>query len=249
MSAKPGLLAVVPARGGSKGLPGKNLRPFMGLPLIAHSILFAKLCPEIDRCIVSTDSPEIAEAARRYGAEVPFLRSPELAQDDTPMWPVVRHALAQVEREEGRIYDAVLLLDPTSPAREPSDVTGAAQRLEEQPSADGVIAVSRPAFNPIWLCVVERDGWMAQLMEEGKQFQRRQHVPTVYRINGALYLWRAPFVRASEGPWQAKGRHLIYEIPELRAMAIDTAEQFVGAEALVKAGLITLPWLQPSPVR
>ena len=78
------ILAVIPARGGSKGLPGKNIRPLAGLPLIAHSIRFAKLCPEIKTCVVSTESPDIAEAARQLGGHVPFMRPPELAQDDTP---------------------------------------------------------------------------------------------------------------------------------------------------------------------
>src|SRR3989304_4564407 len=90
---RPRLLAVIPARGGSKGLPGKNIRPLAGIPLIAHSILLARLCPEIDRLAVSTDSPEIAAVAKQYGADVPFMRPAELARDDSPSWPVVRHAL------------------------------------------------------------------------------------------------------------------------------------------------------------
>jgi N-acylneuraminate cytidylyltransferase len=230
------------------GLPDKNIRPFMGLPLIAQSILFAKLCPEIDRCIVSTDAPEIADVARQFGAEAPFRRPQELAQDTTPMWPVVKHALAQVEREEGRSYDAVLLLDPTSPARQPSDVTGAMRQLMEMPAADGIVAVSRPEWNPIWLGVIERQGWMVPLIDGGNRYHRRQDVPTVYWINGALYLWRTQFVRASAGLWQATGRHLLYDIPERGAMSIDTPEQFARAEALVKSGLITFAWLNEHDV-
>src|SRR3989338_1333883 len=92
------ILAVIPARGGSKGLPGKNIRSFAGLPLIAHSILFARMCPEIERTIVSTDSAGIRDVALRYDADIPFLRPAPLAQDDTPMWPVLRHALAETER-------------------------------------------------------------------------------------------------------------------------------------------------------
>ena len=93
------MLAVIPARGGSKGLPGKNIRQFAGLPLIVHSIRMAELCREIDDCVVSTDSEEIAEVARKYGAKVPFLRPAELARDDTPMWPVLQHALHEMERQ------------------------------------------------------------------------------------------------------------------------------------------------------
>lgn len=242
------ILAVVPARGGSKGLPGKNIRPFAGLPLIAHSILCAKLCPDVERCIVSTDSAEIAETAKRYGADVPFLRPAELAGDDTAMWPVLRHALAAVEAE-GRRFEALLLLDPTSPGRWPEDVAAAWRRLKDTPEADGVIAVSRPEFNPIWNAVVERDGWMAQLIEEGSRYDRRQDVPPVYRINGALYLWRAAFVRSQPDSWRRSRRHLPLELPESRAMSIDTLEQFERHECLVRDGLISLPWLQSASVR
>lgn len=247
MSAGAGVLAVIPARGGSKGLPGKNIRLFAGLPLIAHSILFAKMCPEINRCIVSTDSPDIAEVARQFGAEVPFVRPAELAQDGSPLWAVLQHALGCAEQPQGLRYDALLLLDPTSPARALSDIAGACRRLQGCPAADGVIGVSQPDFNPIWHCVVERDGWMADLHPEGAGYERRQDVPTTYRINGSLYLWRTAFIRSQpEGLWRTRGRHLVYEIPERRAMSIDTAEQFERAELLVKEGLITFPWLTAS---
>lgn len=243
------LLAVIPARGGSKGLPGKNIRPFMGLPLIAHSIRFAGMCPEIDRCIVSTDSPEVAELARRFGAEVPFMRPADLSQDETPLWPVLRHALAAVEAQDGGRFDALLLLDPTSPGRDPSDVAGALRRLEASPDADGIIGVSEPHFNPMWNCVVERDGWMAQLIEAGSRFERRQQAPKVYRIHGGLYIWRAAFVRTHERSWREEARYLLYETPESRSMSIDTAEEFDQAECLVRGGLITFPWLSEREAR
>jgi len=241
-----GLLAIIPARGGSKGLPGKNIRSFARLPLIAHSILFAKMCPAIGRLVVSTDSVEIATVAKEFGAEVPFMRPPELAQDDTSLWPVLRHALDAVEHLDGRKYELVLLLDPTSPAREPADIEGALERLHSEPSANGIIGVSRPDFNPIWHCVIERDGWMAYLIEEGIRYERRQDVPVVYRINGSLYIWRTAFLRAQASGWQGDGRHLIYETPEFRAMSIDEIHEFEKAELLVKSGLIRFPWLNNS---
>ena len=243
------ILALIPARGGSKGLPGKNLRPFAGLPLIAHSILLAKLCPDISRVIVSTDSPEIARTAKTFGAEVPFLRPAELAQDDTPLWPVLRHALNEVTAQEGAGYETLLLLDPTSPAREPEDVAGSFRLLDGNRAADGVIGVSHPDFNPIWHCVVEREGWMSDLFQEGARFERRQEVPKVYRINGSLYLWRSSFVRGEEKGWRRSGKHLMFEIPELRAMSIDTREEFDKAELLVKSGLIQFPWLTQEVMR
>lgn len=246
MIRRENVLAVIPARGGSKGLPGKNIRLFAGLPLIAHSILFSKLCPEISRVVVSTDSPEIADIARQFGAEVPFMRPSDLAQDDTPIWPVLRHALEAVEQQDGTQYEMLLLLDPTSPTRVPGDIAGAHRRLREAPSADGVVGVSRPDFNPIWHCVVEREGWMADFLKEGSGFERRQEVPAVYRINGSLYIWRTEFVRKEPRGWRCYGRHLMYEIPELRAVSIDEISEFERAEILVRHGLITLPWLNGS---
>lgn len=243
MSLSCGLLAVIPARGGSKGIPGKNVRPFMGIPLISHSILFSKMCIEIDKCVVSTDSDFIAETAERYGGWAPFRRPYHLSQDDTPMLPVLLHALAFVEEEEGRRYDRLLLLDPTSPAREPLDVTRSLKLLEGNDQADGVIAVSQPDFNPIWHCVVNNNGWMTDLMDQGSDYDRRQDVPPVYRINGALYLWRTDFLRKRVQSWRKGASHLMYEIPELRAMSFDTEEEFIRAELLVKNGMIQFPWL------
>ena len=236
------VLAVIPARGDSKGLPGKNIRPLAGLPLIVHSIRLAHLCPAISRTVVSTDSPDIAEVARGARAEVPFMRPAELARDDTPMWPVEQHALSTVEEQSGDAFDYVLLLDPTSPARLPEDIARARDGLQEHRDADGIVGVSRPRFNPVWHCVVERDGLMTSLIEGGERFARRQEVPPVYRINGSLYLWRAGFVRSKTTEWR-RGRHLIYEIPEQRAMSIDDIDEFEMADILIKHGRIQLPWL------
>lgn len=236
------LLAVIPARGGSTGLPGKNVRPLAGHPLIGHTLLMAGLVPEIDRCIVSTDSPEIAEVARRYGADVPFMRPANLAAVDTPIWPVLQHALAEVEREEGHPYSHLLLVDPTSPARLPSEISEAFAKLRQTPEADGIIAVSRPDFNPIWVCVTERNGWMTDLVDGAARFQCRQEVPTVYRINGSFYIWRTGFVRTRPS-WRENARLLIHETPESRAFAIDTLDQFERADALIQGGFIQLPWL------
>jgi CMP-N,N'-diacetyllegionaminic acid synthase len=238
------LLSVIPARGGSKGLPGKNIRPLAGLPLIAHSILLARSCPEIDRVIVSTDSEEIAAVARKYGCDVPFARPAEHASDDAPLWPVLRHALEMAEQIDGVKYDYLQLLDPTAPARLPSDVANAYQRLKENPSADGIIFVSRPEFSPIWHCVIEREGWMADLFPEAANVHRRQDVPVVYRIISTMNIWRAEFVRAQEVTWRGNGNFLMAEIPDVQALDIDDIHGFERAEALIRAGLVRLPWLK-----
>src|SRR6266480_2409012 len=192
------LLAVIPARGGSKGLPGKNLKLLGGLPLIGHSIELARRCPVISQCIVSTDSTEIAKVASSLGASTPFLRPAELAQDDTAMWPVIRHALESMEQIEPRRYDYVLLLDPTSPFRLPEDVDRAFAQLIASPEADGIVGVSGPDFNPIWHCVIREDGFMADLFDGASKFARRQDVPKVSPINAsdltscAAFLSRPP---------------------------------------------------------
>lgn len=237
-------MALIPARGGSKGLPGKNIRSFAGYPLITHSIFMAKMTKEVDRIIVSTDDPKIAEIALDYGAEIPFLRPKELAKDETPMWPVIRHALQTLMTEERAQFDYLLLLDPTSPGRIPEDITHALKRLEGKPSAEGIIGVSKPNFNPIWHCVVEKGGWMTNLMPDGSKFHRRQDVPTVYRINASLYIWKTEFIMRCEQSWREEGQHLLYEIPESRAIHIDDLREFEVAELLVKKNLISLPWMQ-----
>ncbi|MCG3204403.1 MAG: CMP-N,N'-diacetyllegionaminic acid synthase [Elusimicrobia bacterium] len=243
MDTSTGLIAVIPARGGSKGLPGKNIRPFCGLPLIAHSILLAKSCPEIVRTIVSTDSAEIAEVAKKYGAEVPFLRPPELAGDSAPLWPVLRHTLDFLQQKEGETYRYLLLLDPTTPCRTPLNVMEAFQHMLIRGDADGIIGVSKPDFNPLWNCVAEKGGWMRTFFEEGNRIHRRQDAPEIFRINGSLYIWTTDFLSREKEQWRDRGNFLMYEVPDFTAISIDTLDEFERAELYVKSGLIGLPWI------
>jgi CMP-N,N'-diacetyllegionaminic acid synthase len=244
------VLCIIPARGGSHGLPGKNIRPLVGLPLIAHSLECARMCKEITRTIVSTDSEEIAKVAREHGGDVPFLRPADLAGDATPMAPVLAHATKEIERLEAEAagtgrsapYDVVILFDPTSPGRLPSDVTQAVALLDSDASAQGVIAVSKPTFNPFWVGVVEKDGAIVPAFDTSKTYERRQDVPVFRRINGSLYVWRRDYVVNHTGPWHA-ARQLPLEIPESRAFSIDDLYEFQVAELLLTSGLLTLPWL------
>jgi CMP-N,N'-diacetyllegionaminic acid synthase len=198
------------------------------------------MCSDIVRTVVSTDDEAIAKVARSLGADVPFMRPAELARDDTPMMPVLQHALAAVEAEEGRSYDALLLLDPTSPGRFPEDVASAVSILAGDPTADGVVACSRPTFNPFWVGVVSREGYTQRAFDTGPRYARRQDVPAFYRINGSLYLWRRGFVQG--GTWP-EGNHRILEIPEARAFSIDDDYEFRLAELVTTSNLVTLPWL------
>lgn len=242
MSIDP-VLAVIPARGGSRGVPLKNIHLLAGLPLIAHSIRLSKMCAEIARCIVSTDSEEIASIAREFGGEVPFLRPPSLAADDTPMWPVLKHALSEMESRDHCRYGSVLLLSPASPARLLTDVSTAIRMLEQDNGAVGVVAASRPAFNPRWACIdISTDGSMRPSFPDGNVYTRRQDVPETFRINGALYLWRRNHVADSDTPDYFTKRHRMLEIPEDRVIDIDTPNDFRRAESLLRDGIIRFPW-------
>jgi N-acylneuraminate cytidylyltransferase len=230
------VLAVVPARGGSKALPGKNLRPLAGRSLLEHALLFAACVPEIERTVVSTDSGEIATAARALGADVPFLRPPELARDETPMWPVLRHALDTLD-PDGTRYEAIVLLDPTSPVRDPADLSEALRRLRADSNADGVVGVSAPRYSPIWHAVVEDGGYLKHLVPEVARLGRRQDVPRAWVIDGSLYAWRTSFVRSERESW-VNGRNLLQ--PVRGGWSIDTAEELAELEALAAAGLVRL---------
>jgi N-acylneuraminate cytidylyltransferase len=142
------VLAVIPARGGSKGIPKKNIKPILGKPLLAWSISAAQASRYIDRTIVSTDSEEIAEVARRWGAEAPFLRPPQFARDDTPDLPVFAHCLAWLEEQEGYEPDLIAHLRPTGPLRTGREIDEAIELLVSHPEADSVRSVQQPSKPP-----------------------------------------------------------------------------------------------------
>jgi CMP-N,N'-diacetyllegionaminic acid synthase len=231
------VLAVVPARGGSKGLPRKNVLTLGGLPLVAHALALARLCPQIDRTVVSTEDDEIADVARAYGGEV-VDRPAELAGDEVAMLPVLRHALDAV----GGDVETLVLLDPTSPLRLPEDVAAVVDVLRARPGLDGVVTASEPHFNVVWQSVVEEDGLMRHLVAEGSAFVRRQDAPRVLYVNGGVYAWRVAFLRREHGHW-FHGRTALHETPQVRGLSIDTAEDLAVAEALVAGGVVRLPWL------
>jgi len=240
------MLAVIPARLGSKGLARKNILIFAGLPMIAHSIKFAGMCPEIGRCVVSTESEEIAEIARAHGGDVPFLRPAELAADDSPTSPVLQHALHQVEQQEGKTYGSILLLQPTSPARLPPDLTQAITILEADTSAAGVVAVAETTFNPRYVCVQQGTEALKMAFADAnsdEHYERRQNVPGVYRITGSLYLWRRDYVHQCGEINLDRDRHRLLLIPKERVIDIDDLFDFRVAELAVTSGICALPWL------
>jgi CMP-N-acetylneuraminic acid synthetase len=188
------LLGVVTARGGSKGIPGKNLKPLAGKPLIAYTIEAARASNAFDRLLLSTDDPDIADFARVCGCDVPFMRPAELARDETPHLPVLQHAVQWVAEHEGYRPDAVMILQPTSPLRTAEHIQQAATLLSTS-DADSVLSVSEvpPHMNPMRMLRVDRDG-RATLFVTGepvrRRINRRQDMPSAWVINGAIYVFR-----------------------------------------------------------
>lgn len=173
-------LALIPARGGSKGIPRKNIKPIAGKPLIAWAIEAALRSRLLDAVVVSTEDEEIAEVARQRGAQVPFLRPPELAQSDTPGIDPVLHALEQLPE-----FDAVLLLQPTSPLRTTEDIDACIGLAQDMP-ASSMVSVSEPEKHPYWMYRLGADQHLQTLIDV-PPISRRQELPPVYAMNGALY--------------------------------------------------------------
>ena len=159
----PRILGLILARGGSKRLPGKNIRPLAGQPLIAWSIAAARACPAIEDVVVSTDDAAIADVAREHGARVPFLRPPALAGDTSTSADAALHALAHLREQEGRSYDAVILLEPTSPLRASTDLPGVAELLARRwDDTDAVVSVGRVQLEqPAVMKRMDADGRLA----------------------------------------------------------------------------------------
>ncbi len=184
------VLGIVPARGGSKGIPGKNLADLGGRPLIAHTIAAALAARRLTRTIVTTDSEEIAQAARDAGADVPFLRPAELATDTARAVPVMQHALTAVEAAEQARYDAIVMLQPTSPFRRAADIDGALELLERT-GADAVISVTDVGDkHPARMKILEGDRLVDPPYCEEVENQPRQQLPPLVIRNGAIYATR-----------------------------------------------------------
>ncbi|MBI5521275.1 MAG: acylneuraminate cytidylyltransferase family protein [Desulfarculus sp.] len=181
------VLALITARGGSKGLPRKNLLPLAGRPLIAWSIKAASEAACRPRVVVSTDDPEIAQAARDWGAEVPFPRPAALAQDDSPHIDVILHAVAWLEQNQDYRPRWVLLLQPTSPLREAGDIDDALA-LARARGADSVVSVQKAPGHPYLMHTLDEQGRLRPFLPTPPGYLRRQDLPAVYALNGAIYL-------------------------------------------------------------
>ena len=223
-------IAYVFARGGSKGIPRKNLQLLGGRPLIAYPIETALACGLFERVIVSTDSEEIAAVARQHGAETPFLRPAELASDTAAEWLSWQHALLETQARYG-LPDVFVSLPATSPFRNTADVAGCTERLQTDSATDIVITVKRADRSP-YFNMVKRDsrGFAKLVIEPEGKVTRRQDAPIVFDVTTVAYAARPRFILESRSLWD--GNVGMVEIPPERALDIDTPFDFYLAECI-----------------
>jgi CMP-N-acetylneuraminic acid synthetase len=231
-------LAIIPARGGSKSIPHKNIRLLAGFPLLAYSIAAGRAAEQVTRVIVSTDDAEIANVAREYGAEVPFLRPAEHAGDGTPDLPVFQHALEWLATKEDYHPEIVVQLRPTSPFRRVWHIDQAVMRLSERPEADSIRTVCTPFQNPFKMWQINPEGIMRPLIELSGMTEPfnmpRQALPDVY--------WQTGYVDAA---WtktimvknSMTGNHILpLVIDPSEWVDIDSVDDWRRAERLLKSG-------------
>lgn len=227
--------AFIFARGGSKGIPGKNIKPLAGKPLIAHAIEVALQCPGLGRVTVSTDDTEIADIASVFGAEVPFMRPAELASDTASEWLAWRHAIDWVEQHQGE-FDIFVSLPTTSPFRSTEDVAACIALLESDPETDVVVTVKKAERSPYFNMVkLDTSGYASLVIPPQGRVLRRQDAPAVFDMTTVAYVARTSFIKRCSGLFE--GRMRAIEIPAERALDIDTPYDFKLAEFLAQAQL------------
>lgn len=224
-------LAIIPARSGSKGLPDKNIRLLLGKPMIAYSVEAAVQSGLFDIIHVSTDSERYAEVARKYGAEVPFLRSQQNAGDFASSWDVVLEVLERYGRR-GRSFDTVTLLQPTSPLRTAEDIQNAYQIMHEK-KARTVVSLCRAEHPPMWSNLLPENHCMDGFLSSAAPKQR-QAASEYFRINGAIYLIDVRHLKTHQGILYDADSYA-YIMPQERSVDIDGPLDFLIAEALLRA--------------
>lgn len=226
------VLGLIPARGGSKGVPGKNTKLLAGKPLLAYTAAAALAAQHLSRVVLSTDDEQIAAVGRACGIEVPFLRPAELAQDHSPTLPVVQHALRTLEAA-GEQFDAVCLLQPTNPLRRAVDID-ACITLFEREQADSVVTVLPvPAeYNPHWVYFRAADGSLRLSTGESTPIPRRQALPPAFHREGSVYVTRRDVILEENSLYGQ--RVLGVELDPARSVNIDTPDDWAHAEALLQ---------------
>lgn len=228
------ILALITARGGSKGIPGKNIIPVAGKPLIGWTVDAARDAKCVDRVVLSTDCPRIREVGIQCGAQAPFLRPEELARDDTPSMAVVLHAIQWLEENENYQPKWVLLLQPTSPLRTSADIEAIAA-LAIRGNAPAAISVTPVSKHPYWTKTMDAQGRISNLITGAPVASRRQDLPAAYALNGALYLVDRTILLKQKtfSPEGALG----YVMPPERSLDIDSPWDLRLVELILKENL------------
>jgi len=223
------ILAIVPARGGSKRLPNKNILDLGGKPLIAWSIEAGLGSKYIDRVIVSSESQEICDIAKQYGADIPFVRPDELARDESQSIEFVLHALETLQEK----YDYVIVLQPTSPLRESSDIDSAIEECLAK-DATSVIGVCETEHSPLWSNTLDESLSMEHFLDNRYNNARSQDLPTFYRINGAFYMSKVDSIFKEKTFFVQKNIYA-HIMPQVNSVDIDTKLDFIIARAVLEA--------------
>jgi len=227
------VLGIITARGGSKGVPGKNLKMLAGRPLLAYTVEAARASRSLDRVILSTEDDAIAAAGRALGCEVPFIRPAELSRDDTPHLPVIQHAAEWMRDHAGYRPDTVMVLQPTSPLRTAGDIDAASALLDSS-GADSVLSVTEvPAHShPSRTLRLDADG-LAVLFATGepvrRRINRRQDLPEAWVMNGAIYACRTGLLSGPQASLYGD-RVAAYRMPAERSISIDDLDDWAAAE-------------------
>jgi len=223
-------IAIITARSGSKGLPDKNIKELNGKPLLAYSIEAAKESGCFDIIHLSTDSEKYAEIGREYGADLPFLRSPETSSDTASSESVIRFVLSEYEKR-GMKFDIFALLQPTSPLREAEDIKECFSILSEE-GVSSVVAVTEMDHSPLWSNTLPDNHSLDGFLDKTKNVDRH-HLPTYYRINGAMYLSYVDAYTSHDALYGPNSR--AYIMPQIRSVDIDTELDFRIAEAIMES--------------
>lgn len=231
------VLGLIPARGGSKGVPGKNVRPIAGRTLLDYTACAARESGVIDRLVLSTDAEEIADAGRRAGIDVPFMRPASLAADDTPMMPVITHALGELA-STGWSPDLIVLLQPTSPLRRPEHIRDAVEALRAS-DADSVVSVVEVPrhLSPDYVMRIDGERLMP-FLPDGARMTRRQDARPAYSRDGTVYAFRRTTVERFGSIYGDDCRPLLVDAKE--SLSIDSAADWEAAERLLAARQVRL---------
>jgi len=220
------VLAIIPARGGSKGVPRKNIRELAGKPLLAWTIEEAKKSKYIDRIIVSTEDEEIAEVARQWGGEVPFMRPSSLSRDDTPGIDPVLHAISVLPG-----FEYVVLLQPTSPMRTSKDIDACLEHCLDE-SANACVSLTLTDKSPYWMYQVTDEGELKPVVIPDKPVLRRQDAPDVYVLNGAVYVAKTSWLQETQSFLHKET--IGYVMPKERSIDVDTEMDFCILETIIR---------------